>query len=433
MELIILIIAAALEIALAAYYIKMKVNDIKFRNIAYIGAFSLFVILTLVSTIKWSFRWYFFAILLFIWAIFAVIPLIWSKYRIKEYKTKSVVIKLVFKLLIILIALTPAFVFKEYVPIETTGEYKVSTSLYTYEDVNRIETYTNTGENRKVNVQFWYPENVTGTYPLVVFSHGGSGVKTSNESLYRELASNGYVVGSIDHTYHSFFTKSSDGKVTLVNMGFIMEFGALNTKTNIEKSYEYIKKWMKIRTDDMNFVLDNILEYAKSDEVDQVYKIVDSNKIGVFGHSLGGSAALALGRYRDDISAVMALESPFLGDITGIENDKFNFVKETYPIPVLNIYSDSTWGKKDPSPEYEENIKLMTDTEATAFNVYIKGSRHFSLTDLAITSPYLTSMLDGQASEVDTYYCLKTINQLSLNFFDCYLKKQGEFAPKEMY
>lgn len=64
----------------------------------------------------------------------------------------------------------------QYKLIEATGEYEAVTAAYTYTDENRVETYTDTGDKRKVNVEFWYPENAKGTYPLVVFSHGMFGV-----------------------------------------------------------------------------------------------------------------------------------------------------------------------------------------------------------------------------------------------------------------
>jgi hypothetical protein len=74
-------------------------------------------------------------------------------------------------LLALVIATAPAFVFPQYKAPKVTGEYEVATSTYTYIDKNRIEEFTDTGENRFVNAEFWYLENADGTYPLLVFSH----------------------------------------------------------------------------------------------------------------------------------------------------------------------------------------------------------------------------------------------------------------------
>ena len=302
-----------------------------------------------------------------------------------------------------------------------------ATSTYTYTDINRVETYTDTGEYRKLNVQMWYPEDTEAMYPLIVFSHGGISSKSSNESLYHELASNGYVVCSIDHTYHCLFTTDKEGHTTFIDKGYMQELFSEDAKSDRQQSYEYYQKWMKIRIGDINFVIDVILSEAEGHEADTVYQLVDTAKIGVMGHSAGGSAALGIGRMRDDVGAVVALESPFMCDIEGVENGEFVFVDEVYPVPVLNVYSDSSWSHLGEWPQYAENHALLSDTGATAFNVYISGVGHFTLTDLALASPVLTRIFNGQKSTTSTEYCLKTINKACLEFFDCYLKGQGEF------
>jgi hypothetical protein len=93
----------------------------------------------------------------------------WKKEEKRAYKTVRVVLKAVGMMLLIFTLTLPAIVFPEYKIIETTGQYQVAAVSYTYTDTNRIETYTDTGENRKLNVEFWYPENAEGIYPLIVF------------------------------------------------------------------------------------------------------------------------------------------------------------------------------------------------------------------------------------------------------------------------
>lgn len=107
-------------------------------------------------------------------------------------------------------AIIPAIIFPQYKNPEITGNHKIETSSYTFTDENRIEEFTDTGENRKVTVEFWYPKEAEGKYPLIIFSHGAFGVKMSNTSTFMELASNGYVVCSIDHPYHAAGTMDVD-------------------------------------------------------------------------------------------------------------------------------------------------------------------------------------------------------------------------------
>jgi len=434
---LIFLTAVVIEIAFAVFCIIKKSNQKKLRSIIRITAFTGFVVFSVLPIIDWGLRYYALAALLFLLSVIGAVNLIRKKEEKKGYRTVRVVFKAIGMTLLIFVVTLPAIIFPQHKSLKTTGEYQVATVNYTYTDASRVETYTNTGENRKLNVEFWYPEDydesTLSTCPLIVFSHGAAGIKSSNESLYNELASHGYVVCSIDHTYQCLYTTDENGYTTWIDMGFMQELNAEDARSDRQKSYEYYKKWMEIRTSDINFVIDYILSKAGKNDAETVYRLVDNKKIGVIGHSLGGSAALGIGRMRNDVSAVIALESPFMCDIKGVEDGKFVWNDETYPIPVLNIYSDSSWSHLDEWPQYAENYALLSTANVTAFNVHISGAGHLTLTDLALTSPFLTHMLNGQKSNTDAEYCLKTINKVCLEFFDCYLRGEGVFASKKIY
>ena len=425
--------AFAVELVFAAYCIHSMSYQATSRSIMRIGAFAMFVLLTITSIIEWSLRWYAFAALLLIWALLGAIALVRKGLDGAAFTTGSVIKNGVLAFLAVLLALSPALIFPQYKPPQTTGAYDVETVTYTYTDEDRDEMYSDTGGPRRLTVQYWYPENAADKCPLIVFSHGSFGVKSSNLSLYRELASHGYVVCSIDHTYQCLFTSDTDGRVSLIDRGFMREILAEDAERDKTQSYEYYQKWMGVRTGDLNSVVDYALNQAASSDPDPVYALIDTTKIGVMGHSLGGSAALGIGRTRHDVGAVIALESPFMCDIIGVENGQFVWNEKTYPVPVLNIYSDSSWSRLDQLPQYEANAKLLADTNAISYNVHMRGAGHLSLTDLALTSPLLTRILNGRKAGIDTHYCLTTISRLALDFFDCYLKGRGTFVPQASY
>ncbi|MEP0807195.1 MAG: alpha/beta hydrolase [Chloroflexota bacterium] len=313
--------------------------------------------------------------------------------------------------------------FPPHQPLAVTGTYAIETARYTYTDERRADLYARAGEKRQVNLACWYPEDAGGgeTFPLVVFSHGGLGTENSNESLYRELASHGYVVCALGHPYHAFWTESADGHWTFVSLEYFGELQRENARTDKGQSYEYYQKWLEIRTGDINLVIDAILANAAAG-ADGMYARVDGARIGVMGHSLGGSAALAIPRQRSDIDAVIALESPFLGDILGVENGEFIWLDEAYPVPVLNIYSDSSWSHLAEWAQYARNADLLTNAPPTALSLYLPGRGHFSLTDLSLVSPLLTRLLDGGQPTRDSIEYLQEVNQACLDFFDRYLK-----------
>lgn len=313
--------------------------------------------------------------------------------------------------------------FPLYEALAPTGPYPVATLRYTYTDEQRTEPYSSTEEKRRINVVFWYPEGagIGETFPLVVFSHGGLGTENSNESLYLELASHGYVVCSIGHPYHALWTRDEDGQVTFVSREYFKDIQQEDAKSDKEQSYRFYQEWMNIRTGDINFVIDTILMNAKNSN-GGVYALIDVMNVGVMGHSLGGSAALAIPRQRDDVDAVIALEAPFLYDIVGVENSEFIWLDEEYPVPVLNIYSDSSWDHLSEWSQYARNHEFLSDAPAHVSNLYLPGRGHFSMTDLSFASPLIVKLLEGGQAVQGSKEYLKAINQACLDFFDRYLK-----------
>jgi dienelactone hydrolase len=430
LEIIILITGLIFEIGFAIFCVVTKSSQQKARSTARVGFLVLFAVLMLTPFGKWGARWYAFAVVLLVWAVLGIIDLIRRHPEVKIFKPVVVIRKAILIFVLMVIALTPALVFPQYPPLQPTGKFGIETAAYTFIDESRVDFYSETGEYRKVNVQFWYPQTTEGVYPLVLFSHGSFGVGTSNVSLYRELASNGYVVCALSHPYQSLYSTDAAGKTTLLDKGFMREVASENPRTDPQQSFEYYQKWMGVRVGDINFVIDEVLEKVNSGASGSVYRLIDPSKLGVMGHSLGGSAALGVGRARSDLGAVMALEAPFMAEITGVDKGEFIWSTEAYPVPVLNIYSDSSWSHLEEWPQYGMNARLLSSADAVAYNVYLSGAGHFNLTDLALTSPFLTRILNGQKAEVDSAKYLTTINHLALEFFDFHLKGLGEFGPK---
>lgn len=424
MGIIIFFSLGIIEIVYAITCIIKKSSLIKERSLIRIASFLIFLFLVLLSVIKWGPSYYLLTFYLFISAIIGFLKILRGQLDNGNYSTKKLLFKTFALLILIFIVTVPAILFpQDKLEIETTGRYKILSNTYTYIDEKRDESYSDDGENRKLNIQFWYPDNQNDIYPLIVFSHGSLGVKSSNESLYGELASHGYVVCSIDHTYQCFYTIDDKGSITFIDLGYMQELSNEDSLADPKNSYELYQRWMGIRMGDINFVIDKIKEKAEVNEGDMVYSIIDTKRIGVMGHSLGGSAALGIGRVRDDISAVIALEAPFMYDIEGVEEGLFVFNDDIYPLPLLNIYSDSSRGILDKRPQYATNYKMLSDFNEESYNILLSGTGHMGLTDFAITSPILTNFLDrGKSSPDNTVNILKRINKECLEFFDNYLK-----------
>lgn len=416
----ILIVVFVSEAVIVASHWVIPAQQEPLKRVVRIGTCGAFWLFTLAGVIPWSFRWYGLAALLSAWALRECL-LLYRKREVPQASSpKGVLLQTGAAVLLVFLAVTPALIFPPYVLPEPTGPHTVAAEKYTFTDESRSETFTSAGTPRKVNVEFWYPQPTEGLFPLVIFTHGGLGIGRSNLSLYQELASHGYIVGSIEHPYHAFWTQDVQGKITFVSGEYFRELWREDAENDKQQSYSYYQRWMNTRMSDINFVLDAILNSASVD----LFRLVDAGRIGVIGHSLGGSAALGIGRQRSDISAVIALEAPFMYDIVGVKNDRFLFIDQPYPVPVLNIYSDSAWPHLAEWPQYVQNAALIANPPANAFSVHINDVGHLGLTDLTLSSPFLVQFLDGIPADAEH---IDTINGLCLEFFNAYLKTRREF------
>lgn len=330
---------------------------------------------------------------------------------------------------LLLVATLPAVVFPAYDPLLSTGEHAVTTTTSTYVDATRTGLFTDDGQPRRLTVSFWSPDDPYAgpdtRYPLLVYSHGGAGIRTANRSLFIELASHGYVVASVDHPSHSLYTTDTDGRTTWIDRTYWQELNRENARTDRGASLRSYQAWLEVRVDDLDLVIGHVRREAVRALPATPYALVDVDRVGVMGHSLGGAAALAIGRTREDIGAVVALESPVLGDIVGVADGEFVWNDDPYPAAVLHVYSDSSWEHLAEWPQYAANHALLGGTEATVVNVHLGGVGHLGLTDLALTSPLLTRLLDGRRSAVDPREALQAVNAATLDFLDTHLQEPG--------
>lgn len=196
--------------------------------------------------------------------------------------------------------------------------------------------------------------------------------------------------------------------------------------------YGLIQKWMKLRTDDMNFVMDTIIEKAQKDK-GTVYRHINTAKIGVFGHSMGGAASVWLGRERKDISAVVNMDAPYFSELVyQEETGDFAPSGQEYATPILNLYSDDVWKQLGSNSTYAANYAADQNFKE-AYTVHFQGAKHLSLTDLPLFSPLLANRLQGGKATIDPYYCIETANELILTFFDYTLKDEGRFTSEKTY
>lgn len=434
---IILVVAFVVLAVLAAYCIFTRSTQTRLKSLVWIGAFVAFVLFALLSVIQWSFRWYGLALLLFFLAALGTYRLVGKRSEEKVFSTGRTLAASAAMLLLICVILIPEWILPQHALPRVKGTHAVATANYSYVDQSRVDPFSKTGEHRKVNLGCWYPQGAVGTYPLVMFSHGAFGTLTSNTSTFMELASNGYVVCSVDHPYHALVSRDTDGHLTLVDQSFFQEVMDVNNGRYDQAAvFKIEQKWLQLRTADINFVLNAILAQPQASGSDPVFHLIDREKIGLMGHSLGGAASAQVARERTDIRAVVDLDADLLGEYLDYINDKYVMNDTVYPVPLLIIWADDMVRLIDAIPDANSVVaaKRVTATAPHAYEVHIVGTDHQSLTDLPINSPFLVSLITtwvskaGGGEPADKYYVIETLNDLVVKFFNAYLKGGGNFT-----
>ncbi|MET8683553.1 hydrolase [Streptomyces sp. NPDC004732] len=121
-----------------------------------------------------------------------------------------------------------------------------------------------------------------GRRPVLVYAAGAGDPRTWGTSLVEEMASRGYVVVTVDHTYENPGVQFPDGSVK--DDGPLRK--ALEEAQQNGTMPELLKKTLDIRVADSKFVLDSLgsLPHGLS-------RVVDRRRVGMFGQSAGGIAA----------------------------------------------------------------------------------------------------------------------------------------------
>ncbi|WP_337659142.1 hypothetical protein [Eisenbergiella tayi] len=338
----------------------------------------------------------------------------------------------VLRLLVLAFCLLPVVLFPPMKPVPVSGSYACETTSYVWTDESRVESFRDDGAFRQVAVQFWYPATEKEErFPLVVFSHGAFGYRMSNYSTYMELASNGYVVCSVEHPYHAIFSELEDGQIIMADKDFINDVFRVNEEGMPEEEvFALNRPWINLRTEDMNFVLDRIEEECGRETADLPFRLADTQRTGLMGHSLGGAAAVTVGRERPGVKAVVDLDGTMLGEELDYADGKYLMNTEPYPVPLLCI--DTTGHYEEGlmyGDQYVNHVILAEAEEAKG--IHFDDAEHMNFTDLPLFSPPLAGLLG--TGKRDARECIMTMNRVVLEYFDYYLKEKGELPLQEVY
>jgi dienelactone hydrolase len=136
-----------------------------------------------------------------------------------------------------------------------------------------------------------------GRRPVIVFSHGSGGHRSETTIVVQELASHGYVVVTVDHTYDAF-SELPDGRLTV----------PVDSVPLTPWDYAH----------DIQFVLDRIEELAagRNPDVDGrripagLGAALDPGRIGMFGWSKGATSTALVMNQDQRVRAGLSFDGP---------------------------------------------------------------------------------------------------------------------------
>ena len=364
-----------------------------------------------------GFRWQL-TLLYVLHGIFAMLAgiLIWkgSVYRIGFKGVKKICV-IVLSITIGLTALLPVGILPA-----PTGPYKVGTASITITSPDRRELYdVKYDVIRRFVVQFYYPADRIGTrrapaiengddverglskltklprvflshlsqvqsnswydtsvssnekqYPIIILSHGWKGFKNIQTNKAEELASQGYIVASIDHTYGSISTIFEDGTVKELNQS------ALPDRADSEHFIKYGRALVETFKGDIIETLDTLEEMNSNKGQSMLSGRLNMDKVAVVGHSMGGGAAVLAAIDDARIGAVVGLDA-------WVEPLQSEFILSGLDVPYLHVGSESWIGGLN-----EPNLHmLLASSRNDRWLITIDRTLHTDFTMLSYLSP----------------------------------------------
>ena len=343
-----------------------------------------------------------------------------------------------------------------------TGRYAIGVFDTLWIDAARPERLTkDTSDTRRVPVRVWYPARATGApfapyvlrpeefaaespihgathvtthavlhapvaagaerFPVLLYNHGGGWSRFTATFEFEELASRGYVIVSVDHLGFDQSTSMSDGYTFKGDtLGFPVPTN-VDLRQDALASWDYLEQvlfpmWIA----DALFALDRV-ELLDRDGASPLKGRLDLGRIGAFGWSFGGAAAVDLAIRDARIKAAVDQDGQLfgLGRVRGAAR------------PVMLMHGGGDPKRGVPAEQHGIVDDLMKTVEAwdakfhaaatgVVYDLRIARTEHGNFSDLPLFFPRDSAALEpARAHAIITAY--------TVAFFDQHLR--GVRAP----
>ncbi|MFB0551991.1 MAG: hypothetical protein ACETWQ_01650 [Phycisphaerae bacterium] len=229
------------------------------------------------------------------------------------------------------------------------------------------------------------------SYPVLLFSHGYLSLLGQNTVLMEELASHGYIIFSVGHTYEDAVTVFPDGRIIPAD-STQLEYSAVKKPGWVLNFSVRLRTWI----DDMHFVMDE-LQTINTGQGDSIFAgKLDMARLGVFGMSFGGQTAFETFAADDRCKA-------------GISLDGGGAIQRRLSKPFFFFFSEENRG----------DVPLYLGAGDLGHVALVEGTTHIDFMDFSLFSPVLKL---GFLRRIGGQRMCGILNAYTLAFFDKYLK-----------
>ena len=254
-------------------------------------------------------------------------------------------------------------------------------------------------------------------FPVLIFSHGWEGFKEQNIYQVEELASHGYVVIGISHTYGSVLTVFPDGRQVPTNQNALPD--GVSDEAYDLASNTLVQQW----SGDIVRTLDELESMDQDSGVLFLSGMVDLDRVGLFGHSTGGGAAVEFCLVDERCQAIFGMD-------VWAEPAEPEILELHLTQPALIMLSEGWYYPNEPDRNYELLGTLAEMAESNVDEIVLLGTRHYDFTSLPLLTPLAAQL--GLKGPIPGTLGLEIINAETVAFFDKYLKGNKNINLEEI-